>query len=81
MHCVEDFAREHMMTIWDFRLDSESTARLIDAFVNSLNLADYVIKEMSSEVRSAYDSKSLLKLYIYGSDTGIKSSCKPTKKL
>ena len=75
MHYVEAFDRNQMMiTSWDSMVDPESTARLIDAFVNSLNLADYGIKEIASEGRPPYDPKSLLKVYIYGSDNGIKSS-------
>lgn len=80
MHYVESFDRNQMMlTTWDDMVDPESTARLIDAFVNSLNLADYGIKERASEGRPPYDPKSLLKLYIYGSDNGIKSSRKLAK--
>lgn len=80
MHYVQTFDRDQfMMTTWDSMVDPESTARLIDAFVNSLNLADYGVKEMSSEGRPPYDPKGLLKLYIYGSDNGIKSSRKLAK--
>lgn len=80
MHYVEAFDRNQMMlTTWDDMVDPESTARFIDAFVNSLNLADYGIKERASEGRPPYDPKSLLKLYIYGSDNGIKSSRKLAK--
>lgn len=75
MHYVEAFDRNQMMmTTWDSMVDPQSTARLIDAFVNSLNLADYGVKEMASEGRPPYDPRSLFKLYIYGSDNGIKSS-------
>ena len=80
MHYVETFDRNQMMmTTWDSMVDPESTARLIDAFVDSLTLADYGIKEMASEGRPPYDPKSLFKLYIYGSDNGIKSSRKLAK--
>lgn len=49
MHYVEAFDRNQMMiTSWDSMVEPESTARLIDAFVNSLNPADYGIKEMAS---------------------------------
>lgn len=40
-----------MMTTWDSMVELDSTARLIDAFVNSLNLSDYGIKEMAQEGR------------------------------
>lgn len=80
MHYVKAFDRNQMMmTTWDSMVDADSTARLIDAFVNSLNLADYGIKERASEGRPPYDPKSLFKLYIYGSDNGIKSSRKLAK--
>lgn len=80
MHYVETFDRDQfMMTTWDSMVDPESTARLIDAFVDSLVLSDYGVKEMGSEGRPPYDPKGLLKLYIYGSDNGIKSSRKLAK--
>ena len=80
MHYIEAFDRNQMVLItWDDMVDSESMARLIDAFVNSLNLADYGKKERASEGRPPYDPKSLLKLYVYGSDNGIKSSRKLAK--
>ena len=80
MHYVEAFDRNQMMmTTWNSMVEPDSTARLIDAFVDSLNLSDYGIKEISAEGRPPYDPKSLLKLYIYGSDNGIKSSRKLAK--
>lgn len=33
-----------MMTTWDLMVDTESIARLIDGFVDSLNYADYGVK-------------------------------------
>lgn len=80
MHYVEAFDRNQMMMMtWNSMVGPDSTARLIDAFVDSLNLGDYGIKEIASEGRPPYDPKSLLKLYIYGSDNGIKSSRKLAK--
>ena len=80
MHYVEAFDRNQMMmTTWNSMVEPDSTARLIDAFVDSLNLSDYGIKEIAAEGRPPYDPKSLLKLYIYGSDNGIKSSRKLAK--
>ncbi len=64
---------------WDSMVEADSVARLIDAFVNSLTLADFDIKENASGGRPPYDPKSLLKLYIYGSESGIKSSRKLAK--
>ena len=80
MHYVEAFDRNQMMmTTWNSMVEPDSTARLIDAFVDSLNLSDYGLKEIAAEGRPPYDPKSLLKLYIYGSDNGIKSSRKLAK--
>ena len=63
-----------MMTTWDALVHPESTARLIDAFVDSLDLSAYDFKKMASQGRPPYNPKSLLKLYIYGNEKGIKSS-------
>ena len=80
MHYVYAFDRNQMMmTDWDSLVDGESTARLIDAFVDSLDLSKYGVKQLASEGRPPYDPKSLLKLYIYGSENGIKSSRKLAK--
>lgn len=80
MHYIESFDRNQMMmTTWDSMVDSESTARLIDAFVDSLDLSKYGVKEIAPEGRPPYDPRSLYKLYIYGSDNGIKSSRKLAK--
>ena len=80
MHYVKSFDRDQMMmTSWGSLVDPESTARLIDAFVESLNLSEYGIKERASEGRPPYDPKSLFKLYIYGCDNGIESSRKLAK--
>lgn len=80
MHCVQAFDRDQfMMTTWDSVVDPESTARLIDAFVDSLDLFNYGVKEMASEGQAPYDPKGLLKLYVHGSDNGIKSSRKLAK--
>ena len=80
MHYVQAFDRDQfMMTTWDSMVDPESTARLIDAFVDSLDLSGYGVKGMASEGRPPYDPKGLLKLYVYGSENGIKSSRKLAK--
>lgn len=80
MHYVETFDRDQMMmTTWDSLVEPDSTARLTDAFVDSLNLADYGVKELASEGRPPYDPRGLYKLYIYGSENGIKSSRKLAK--
>lgn len=51
---------------FDALVDSESTARLIDAFVDSLELNKYDIKECKRTGWPPYDPRDLLKLYIYG---------------
>ena len=80
MHYVQGFDRNQMMmTTWDSMVDPESTARLIDAFVESLKLDDYNVKVLSSEGRPPYDPKAMFKLYIYGSENGIESSRKLAK--
>ena len=80
MHYVQGFDRDQMMmTTWDSMADLESTARLIDAFVDSLKLADYNVKGLASEGRPPYDPKAMFKLYIYGSENGIGSSRKLAK--
>ena len=63
-----------MMTTWDSMVDPESTARLIDAFVDNLDMSEYGVRELASEGRPPYDPKALYKLHIYGSENGIKSS-------
>lgn len=65
-----------MMCSWDALVAEDSTARLVDAFVNSLNLKEYKVKEAAKEGRPSYDPKGLFKLYIYGSCKGVRSSRK-----
>ena len=75
MHYIESFDRNQMMmTTWDSMVDPESTARLIDAFVDNLDMSEYGVKELALEGRPPYDPKALYKLHIYGSENGIKSS-------
>ena len=75
MHYIESFDRyQMMMTTWDSMVDPESTARLIDAFVDNLDMSEYGVRELASEGRPPYDPKALYKLHIYGSENGIKSS-------
>ena len=65
-----------MFCSMDSFVDPESTARLIDAFVNSLDLQEFAVKEAATEGRPAYDPKGLYKLYIYGNRKSIRSSRK-----
>lgn len=77
MPYVSTFNRNQMMMCsWDSFVDPESIARLIDAFVNSLDLTKYEVKEAAKEGRPAYDPKGMYKLYIYGNRKGIRSSRK-----
>lgn len=60
MHYVESFDRSQMMmTTWDSMVDPESTARLIDAFVDSLDLSEYGVKELAPEGRPPYCVNSI----------------------
>lgn len=77
MPYVPAFDRNQMMMCpWDEFVGPESIARLIDAFVNSLDLTKYGVKEAAKEGRPSYDPKGMYKLYIYGSRKGIRSSRK-----
>lgn len=77
MPYIPTFDRTQMMMCsWDSFVDPESIARLIDAFVNSLELTKYGIKEVAREGRPGYDPKGMYKLYIYGNRKGIRSSRK-----
>lgn len=67
-----------MLCTLDSFVDDESDARLIDAFVENLDLEALNItkSKAASEGRPAYDPRSMLKLYIYGAEHGIRSSRK-----
>ncbi len=68
--------KQMMMASWDDMVDPESIARLIDAFVDSLDLQGLGFQKASpaEEGRPAYDPGSLLKLYLYGTRNRIRSS-------
>jgi transposase len=77
MPYISTFDRNQMMFCsYDSFVKEDSTARLIDAFVNSLDVSSYGFKPMAVEGRPGYDPKSLLKLYIYGYRNDIRSSRK-----
>lgn len=77
MPYISTFNRNQMMVCsWDSLIAPESIARLIDAFVNSLELTKFGIKEAAKEGRPGYDPKGMYKLYIYGNRKGIRSSRK-----
>jgi len=67
-----------MMCSMDSFVAEDSIARLIDAFIDSLDLSAIGINktESSSEGRPAYDPRILLKLYVYGYESGTRSSRK-----
>lgn len=60
----------------DSWVEEESTARIIDAFVNNLDIVSMGVKETAYAGRPSYDRKSLLKLYIFGCMHDIRSSRK-----
>jgi len=62
------------MCSWDSFVDSDSIARIIDAFVDSLDLETMGVKKAPETGRPAYDPRGMFKLYIYGSRKGIRSS-------
>lgn len=77
MPYVSGFDRDQLMCCsWDTFVDKESIARIIDAFVNHLDIGKYGVKPVATEGRPSYDPKSLYKIYIYGSRKGIRSSRK-----
>lgn len=77
MPYIKTFDRDQMMFCsWDSFVDEQSIARIIDAFINSLDLKQFGVKEATVEGRPAYDPRGLYKLYIYGNRKGIRSSRK-----
>ena len=65
----------------DERVEQDSEVRVIDAFVNSLDLKKLDVAKAvpALEGRPAYDPRDLLKLYIYGAQNEIRSSRKLEK--
>lgn len=56
-------------------IDQTNQVRIIDLFVESINLADFNFTIKSSiEGRPAYHPKDLLKIYVYGYLNSIRSS-------
>lgn len=77
MPYVSGFDRNQLMCCsWDAFVDEESIARIIDAFVEHLDIKKFGVKAVAVEGRPSYDPRSLYKLYIYGSRKGIRSSRK-----
>ena len=67
-----------MMCSLDSMVDPESIARVIDRFVDGLDLRGMGLKkaEAAAEGRPSYDPGCLLKLYLYGSRKKLRSSRK-----
>ena len=80
MQFIQGQNREQMVLIpdcLDALIGSDNQVRVIDMFVDALNVADYqfTIKD-TKEGRPAYHPKDLLKLFIYGYLNSIRSSRK-----
>ena len=60
----------------DVMVAPDSEARLVDAFVDSLDLEKLGFRPPAAEGRPAYDPRSMLKLYVWGYRKGIRSSRK-----
>ena len=60
----------------DVMVAPDSEARLVDAFVDSLDLEGLGFRPPAAEGRPAYDPRSMLKLYVWGYRKGIRSSRK-----
>ena len=60
----------------DSMIDPENPVRVIDAFVNSLDLKELGFKRVgvAKEGRPAYPNESMLKLYLYGNSNQLRSS-------
>lgn len=80
MPYIKTFDRDQMMFCsWDSFVAPESTARIIDAFVDSLDLSSLDVKAPAAEGRPSYDPRGLYKLYVYGYRNSIRSSRKLAK--
>ena len=67
-----------MMTTLDMLVDQDSIVRVMDAFVESLDLQKlgFLFAEPGVTGRPAYNPSALLKLYIYGYKNSVRSSRK-----
>lgn len=58
---IKTFDRDQMMFCsWDSLVDEQSIARVIDAFVDSLNLVHLEVKESATEGRLAYELRGFI---------------------
>lgn len=77
MPYLNGFDREQMMFCsWGDMVAEDSEARLVDAFVDSLDLPSMGFGEAAPKGRPAYAPNDLLKLYVWGYRKGIRSSRK-----
>jgi len=69
------------MLFLEEQVDQDSQARVIDAFVDALNIHQlgFAVRGKSHEGRPAFHSSILCKLYLYGYMSGIRSSRKLEK--
>lgn len=62
MPYISTFDREQMMMIsWESLVAPESIARIIDAFVDSLDMESLGVKAAAEEGRPRYDPRGLVK--------------------
>lgn len=77
MPYLEGFDRRQMMLCsWEDMVAPDSEARLVDAFVGSLDLERLGFGTASPEGRPRYSPKDMLKLYVWGYRKAIRSSRK-----
>lgn len=75
-HIQEMDRNQMMMCSLDSLVDQESIARVIDAFVEGLDMKKMGFEkvEAAPEGRPGYASRSMLKLYLYGNEKTVRSS-------
>lgn len=63
-------------------IEKDNTVRFVDVFVDKLELNQlgFVVNEIKSEGRPAYNPKTFLKIYVYGYLNGLRSSRKLEKE-
>jgi len=66
----------------DDQIEKDNTVRFLDAFVDKLDLTQlgFVVNEIKSEGRPAFNPKVFLKIYLYGYLNGLRSSRKLEKE-
>jgi transposase len=78
MNFIEGFDRNQLqMVSFDQFVKADSWARIVDLFVDSLPIKELGFKtELAEQGRPPYQASDLLKLYLYGYRSGIRSSRK-----